>query len=66
MSGAIAGVAALARVDQVAEALQRIEDGTYGTCLKCDDPVDFARLEARPESPFCLDCQDRIDKKLSG
>lgn len=51
---------------QVEQALRRIEDGSYGSCLKCGEPVGTARLEARPESPFCLDCQDRIDKKLSG
>ena len=51
---------------QVEQALRRMEEGSYGLCLKCEDTIGAARLDARPESPFCLDCQDRIDKKHSG
>jgi DnaK suppressor protein len=39
---------------QVRDALQRIEDGTYGTCTVCGRPIEPARLEAIPWTPYCL------------
>src|SRR5436190_12857888 len=44
-------------LDQVDEALARIEAGTYGTCINCGKPIPPARLEARPSSLYCIDCQ---------
>ncbi|MGH9207064.1 MAG: TraR/DksA family transcriptional regulator [Acidimicrobiales bacterium] len=38
----------------VEQALGRLDDGTYGRCEACGDPIDDARLEARPEARFCL------------
>lgn len=37
-------------------ALQRIEDGTYGTCTNCGRPIGAERLEARPWADLCIDC----------
>lgn len=37
-------------------ALQRIEDGTYGTCTNCGKPVGEERLEALPWAELCIDC----------
>jgi len=51
------------RLRQVQQALGLIERGDYGACRRCGDPIGFARLKARPESPYCLDCQDEIDRK---
>lgn len=51
------------RLQQVESAQRRIEDGDYGDCLDCGEPVGFARLEARPESPFCLGCQSRREAR---
>ena len=51
------------RLRQVAQALELIKRGDYGTCRRCDDVITFQRLEARPESPYCLDCQAEIDRK---
>lgn len=34
-------------------ALQRIEDGTYGQCLRCGEPIEAARLDLLPFTPFC-------------
>jgi YteA family regulatory protein len=44
----------LAEIDA---ALQRIEDGTYGTCTNCGKPIPPERLEARPYATLCIDCQ---------
>src|SRR5438046_2936029 len=48
-------------LDQVDEALARIEAGTYGTCANCGKPINPARLEARPSSVLCIDCQQLQD-----
>lgn len=45
------------QLDAVDEALARVADGTYGTCASCGEAIPAARLEARPESIFCVDCK---------
>lgn len=44
------------RLDALHQALQRIEAGTYGTCVQCGGPIPFARLEAYPEITTCMGC----------
>ena len=44
----------LAEID---DALQRIEDGTYGTCTNCGKEIPAERLEARPWATLCIECQ---------
>ena len=51
------------RLRQVQQALELIGRGDYGLCLRCEDPIGYPRLAARPESPYCLDCQDEVDRK---
>jgi RNA polymerase-binding transcription factor len=48
-------------LDQVDEALARIEAGTYGICANCGKPINPARLEARPSSVLCIECQQKQD-----
>ncbi len=43
----------LAEVDA---AIQRLEDGTYGTCARCGQPIADARLEVRPAASTCIRC----------
>ncbi len=38
-------------------ALLRIEDGTFGTCVRCGKPIAEERLEAIPYATRCIDCQ---------
>ncbi|KIN62691.1 DnaK suppressor protein [Sulfitobacter noctilucicola] len=38
------------------QALARIEDGTYGECQKCGNPISDARLNAVPYAPLCKEC----------
>jgi DnaK suppressor protein len=45
-----------ARLQSVARALARIDDGSYGVCLKCEEPISARRLEVHPETPVCIDC----------
>ncbi len=44
----------LAAIDQ---ALARIEEGTFGTCARCGQPIAEARLEAMPYATKCIDCK---------
>lgn len=41
----------------VKKALQRLEEGTYGTCRYCGKEIDVKRLMARPTSTSCIDCK---------
>lgn len=44
-------------IQKIVKALRRIEDGDYGYCDNCGDEIAIKRLEARPESRLCLECQ---------
>ncbi len=41
-------------------ALERIEDGVYGTCTECGGKIADARLEALPYTPYCIDCAGKV------
>jgi DnaK suppressor protein len=45
---------------QVQDALRRIEQGSYGTCYECEEPISAKRLDAVPWAKFCVSCQERI------
>lgn len=42
---------------EIEEALERIDDGTYGTCETCSKPIKKARLKAVPHAKCCIECQ---------
>ncbi len=42
---------------QIQQALSKAAGGTYGDCVRCGEPIGYARLEVTPESPFCIRCQ---------
>jgi DnaK suppressor protein len=50
-------------LQQVRDALQRIEKGTYGKCIDCGRPIEQARLEAIPWTPYCHADQEKHDRK---
>ena len=43
-------------IASVTRALTRIENGTYGQCVRCGDEIAAKRLEARPEAALCIKC----------
>ena len=50
---------------KIDHALAKIEDGTFGICEDCEEPISAKRLEARPETTLCIRCkedQERIEK----
>lgn len=42
-------------------ALDRIDEGNYGECLQCGSIIGAKRLEALPWTPYCIDCQEKIE-----
>jgi DnaK suppressor protein len=47
-----------ARMMLVQRALERIEQGEYGDCLGCGEPIDPRRLEADPTATRCIGCAE--------
>jgi DnaK suppressor protein len=54
----VAALIRLAEFDlaEVEAALQRLEQGTYGVCEACGDPIGEGRLDARPAARWCIRC----------
>ena len=52
------------RITLIDAALAAMKSGCYGECRRCEEPIGFSRLQVRPESPFCLDCQKESEKTL--
>jgi DnaK suppressor protein len=46
----------------VRAALRRIEEGSYGICVHCDEEINPKRLNAVPWTPYCITCQEMADK----
>jgi DnaK suppressor protein len=46
------------RLADLDAALLRIDDGTYGTCRGCDQPIDEQRLRALPGAVHCIHCAE--------
>ena len=53
-------------VRQIDAALERITEGTYGTCVQCEQPVGAARLHATPFAARCIDCQSAYERLYAG
>jgi DnaK suppressor protein len=49
------------RLERIVEALQRLRDGSYGTCAECGDAIAPGRLRALPEATLCVRCQERVE-----
>ena len=57
---------AAALLRQIRTALDRIDDGTYGSCLSCGVEIQPRRLEAVPWASYCTRCQEALDLKQAG
>ena len=51
------------RLKQVENALAAHRNDSYGFCRQCEEPIGYARLKARPETPFCLSCQKEFESR---
>jgi DnaK suppressor protein len=50
------------RLKDVADAIKRIEDGSFGVCEGCDEPIAKKRLEVFPAARYCIKCKSKIEK----
>jgi DnaK suppressor protein len=44
-------------LDQIDAALEKISEGTYGSCERCETLIPHDRIEALPFAPLCVECQ---------
>ena len=49
-------------IHKIKEALVRIDDGEYGTCQACGEPISEKRLIARPVATHCIDCKTELEQ----
>ena len=49
------------RLQLVESALVSIKQQRFGECRRCEEPIGYPRLQVRPESSFCLDCQEQME-----
>jgi len=50
-------------LNKIREALERIEDGSFGVCELCGEEISEARLKARPVTTLCIDCKMEEERK---
>lgn len=56
-------------ISKIEEALGRIEEGTFGLCEECEEPIGAGRLRVRPVTTLCIRCkeeQEQQEKKAAG
>ncbi|MDT8388125.1 MAG: TraR/DksA family transcriptional regulator [Thiogranum sp.] len=44
---------------RITAALRRLDEGRYGDCLECDEPIDPRRLESDPAATLCISCASK-------
>ncbi len=49
-------------LEAIEEALLRLENGSYGLCEECGQPIEWRRLEIMPETPLCRNCMSYREK----
>ncbi|MGN7246849.1 TraR/DksA family transcriptional regulator [Janibacter anophelis] len=50
-------------LEQNQHALDRLEDGTYGVCESCGNPIGKLRLQAYPRATLCMSCKSRQERR---
>jgi DnaK suppressor protein len=50
-------------INKIREALERIDDGTFGTCEMCGEYISEGRLKVRPVTTLCIDCKIEEERK---
>ena len=49
-------------LEDVEEALQRIQEGSFGVCANCGDPISMVRLKAMPSARLCIECKQSQER----
>ena len=50
-------------LSQVELALERVEEGAYGTCIECEGRIPKTRLNALPYTPYCVKCASKLETR---
>lgn len=50
------------RIRDIDAALKRVDEGVYGICIGCEEPIAPRRLEVRPFSRYCIDCKKEFEQ----
>ena len=50
------------RVNRLSNALDRLDEGEYGTCVECGEEIAAARLRVMPEVETCVRCQEKLER----
>jgi DnaK suppressor protein len=49
-------------LNHITVALRRIDDGSFGVCSECGEPINRKRLQAMPWTSYCLHCQEEMER----
>lgn len=50
-------------LEQVQDALNRLDAGTFGSCISCEEPIAKARLQALPYTRHCIQCARKMESR---
>lgn len=50
-------------IKKINDALERLEDGTYGICDECGEDISVPRLKARPVTKLCIECKNKQEQE---
>ena len=50
-------------LQKIDKALKKIDDGSFGVCENCEEPISVKRLEARPETTLCIRCKEDQERQ---
>lgn len=48
-------------IQKIKTALAKIDDGSFGICEECGEPISYARLKARPVTAYCINCKNKME-----
>lgn len=48
-------------LEDIDDALRRLDDGTYGVCTRCGENIGYDRLEVIPAAALCVTCKQRVE-----
>jgi len=50
------------KIRDIDAALERVEAGEYGVCMRCEEEISPRRMEVRPFSRYCVECKSDVEK----
>lgn len=51
------------QIQRIHAALRRIDEGTYGDCVRCEEPIAVGRLQADPATLMCIGCAEQSEQR---